>query len=101
MKIYKCAFGFKYANEYVSIILIAPNYNEARNKMVTKCLANYDNIMKISRDVFYDKYEHRGEEPPEQFNTIEEFEKYLLKNINKDTIECVENCEFEIVNKYD
>ncbi len=33
-KIYKCDFGFKYTKYYVSVILIADIYNDAKNKFI-------------------------------------------------------------------
>ena len=99
-KIYKCAFGFKYTSQYVSIILIADDYNDAKNKFISKCLEKYDVIIRsIDFKLFY--YEEEADGPPVKFENISDFEKYLFENIDSDTIECLEECKFEIKDRYE
>lgn len=99
-KIYKCAIGFNYTSHYISIILIADDYNDAKNKFISKCLEKYDEIKRIDFKMFYDKNEaFYG--PPVKFENISDFEKYLFENIDSDTIECLEACKFEIKNQYE
>ena len=99
-KIYQCAFGFKYTSQYISIILIADDYNDAKNKFISKCLEKYDEIKRINFKVFYNEDE-ASDGPPIKFENISDFEKYLLENIDSDTIECLEACKFEIKNQYE
>ena len=99
-KIYQCAFGFKYTSQYISIILIADDYNDAKNKFISKCLEKYDEIKTIDFEMFYDEKE-AFDRPPVKFENISDFEKYLFENIDSDTIECLEECKFEIKDRYE
>ena len=92
-KIYKCTLGFKYTKYYISVILIAEDYNDAKNKFISKCLEKYNEIKKINFQMFYDKNE-AFDGPPIKFENTTEFENYLLEHINKNTIECLNTCSF-------
>jgi hypothetical protein len=99
-KIYKCDLVFKYTKYYISVILIADDHNDAKNKFISKCLEKYDEITRIDFEMFYYKNE-AYDEPPVNFNNISDFKKYLFENINEDTIECLETSKFEIKDKYE
>ena len=99
-KIYKCAIGFKYTSHYISVILIANNYDEAKIKFISKCLEKFDEIKRIDFQMFYDKNE-AFDRSPVKFENISDFEKYLFENIDSDTIECLEECKFEIKDRYE
>lgn len=99
IKIYDCTIGFRYTQYYIKVILVAINETEAKNKFISKCLENYSEIINtVDFEQFYDKYEN--DELPLNFpqNSTIEFEKYLNDNCN---IECINNCSFEIINKYE
>ena len=98
-KIYKCAIGFKYTSHYISVILIADNYDEAKIKFISKCLEKFDEIKRIDFQMFYD--ENEAFDRPLKFENISDFENYLLENIDKDKIECLETCKFEIKDQYE
>ena len=98
-KIYNCAIGFKYTSYYISVILIADDYNDAKNKFISKCLEKYDEIKRIDFQLFYDKNE-AFDGPPVKFENISDFENYLLENIDEYTIECLDVCKFEIKDQY-
>jgi len=81
MKIYKCELNFKYSTYYISIILISENYEDAKNKFITKCLEKYKDIMLIDFEMFYDKDVHTI--PPTKFQNYDDFKKYLIENISE------------------
>ena len=99
-KIYNCAIGFKYTSHYISVILIADNYDDAKNKFISKCLEKYDEIKGIDFELFYNE-DKAFDGPPVKFENISDFEKYLFENIDSDTIECLETCQFEIKDAYE
>ena len=101
-KIYECFLGFGYSKYYVSVILIANDFNDAKNKFILKCLEKYNEINAIDFNAidFNNNYENDGELLI-KFKNILDFEKYLMDNINENSIECLETCKFEIVDKYE
>ena len=99
-KIYTCNLSFHYTKHYISVIVIADDYNDAKNKFISICLDKYDEITRIDFEMFYDKHEaYYG--PPVKFDNILDFEKYLVEHINEDAIECLHTSKFEINDKYD
>ena len=114
IKIFKCIVSFKHTQYYIEVILIATNKNEAKKKLISKCLEKYDEIVTIDFTQFYNKDEDEDkdedkdeyEKLPLDFHkyNITEFEKYLNNKIDSDIdnyIECLDVCSFEIINKYD
>ena len=98
--IFRCTKSFKYTQHYISVILIAKNSGDAKNKFISKCLTEYDTITKqIDFKLFYDINE--DVELPIKFDCIKEFENYLIINIEETDIECLGNCNFEIIDAYD
>ena len=98
--IYKCSFGFRYTKYFVSIILIADDFDDAKTKIIAKCLEKYDSINSIDFEMFYDSKES-DTLLPIKFENILVFENYLYNNINEDNIECLSNISFEIIDEYD
>ena len=97
--IFRCEKHFAYTKYYISVILIAKNIDDAKNKFISKCLSEYDYIIKnIDFELFYDENEHL--EKPIKFKNILYFEIWLNKNIEEDDIECLGDCHFEIIDKY-
>lgn len=96
-KIYECYLGFGFSHYYISVILIANDFNDAKNKFILKCLEKYNEINAI--DFNEDEDENYGEKI--KFNNILDFENYLLDKINENSIECLETCKFEICDKYE
>ena len=89
---------FDGVDQYITILLIAYNYNDAKNKFISKCLEKYDEIKilvsnKCCNDDYYEEI---------VFENISDLEKYLIEKINnnKETIECLETCYFEIDDRY-
>ena len=103
LKIYRCYVSFIYTQYYIKVTLITINKTEAKKKFIARCLEEYDLIVKhIDFEQFYDKYE--CDTMPLKFDNAEVFEKWLNDNIdenNPDDIECINDCNFEIVNKYE
>jgi hypothetical protein len=97
--IYRCAISFKYSQYYISVILTANNWNDAKNKFISRCLTHYDIIMnKINFYQFYDPNEDTT--IPISFDNKKKFEEWLVQNIDEDNIECLEN-NFEIIDRYE
>lgn len=107
IKIYRCHISFTYTGYYIEVILLATNETEAKNKFISKCLENYSEIIKtIDFKQFYDKNENFDGLPlnfPRDSTT--EFEKYLNDNLfgefGYQNIECLNDCGFDIIDKYD
>jgi len=99
IKIYNCSIFPRYTQYYIEVHLIAANETEAKNKFILKCLENYSEIINtIDFTQFYDKYEDK--KLPLNFpkDSTTEFEKYLNDDC---VIECLNDCSFEIINRYD
>ena len=106
IKIYRCEIHFSYTGNYIEVILLATNETEAKNKCISKCLENYGEIINtIDFKTFYDENENK--ELPLNFprDSTTEFEKYLNDELFGEfgdrKIECLNDCSFDIINKYD
>jgi len=98
-KIYNCTVGFRYTQYYIQVILIAINETEAKSKFISKCLENYSKIIDtIDFTQFYDKDENNESPLNFPYDSTTEFETYINNNCD---IECLHDCSFEIINKYD
>lgn len=98
-KIYKFTLGLTYTCYNISIIIIANNIEDAKNKILVKCLEKYDEIKNIDFKMFYCSED--CDSPPLSFKNKSDLEKYILDNLNDNHIDCLETCDFEIVNRYD
>jgi len=104
IKIYNCSIFPRYTKYYIEVHLIAANETEAKKKFISKCLENYSEIINtINFKQFYDEWEYRNRkdmELPLNFpkDSTSEFEKYLNADC---VIECLNDCSFEIIDKYD
>ena len=112
IQIFLCTVCFKYSQYYIEVILMAENEKEAKDKFISKCLEKYNKIVSIDFMQFYDgdgdgdvngeDGNVNGEDEKLLFDfpkdNTSKFEKYL--NTNSE-IECLHNCSFEIINKYD
>jgi len=104
IKIYKCSISPRYTQYYIEVHLIATNETEAKNKFISKCLEKYSEIINtINFKQFYNEWEYRNykdKELPLNFpkDSTSEFEKYLNDDC---VIECLNDCSFEIIDKYD
>ena len=101
MNIYTCKLSFPYATKYISITLIAKSYEDARLSFIIKCIEKYDDIKKIDLEALCPALCERGYKYPLQINTPKDLEEYLEENVNRDTIECLNKCSFEIEDAYD
>lgn len=101
LQIFKCSVGFRYTSYYVKVILTAKDKTDAKNKFIKKCLENFD---KLSHIDFSQGYEEYNTEPPLKFNNIQDYEKWLIDNVNEeddDDIECLGDCSFELCDAYE
>ena len=102
MSIYICNLYFPNATKYITITLIARSFEEARIKFISKCMAKYDDIKKIDFEALCPTLcECSSYENILQINSPKDLEEYLEKNVNRDTIECLNECSFEIKYKYE
>jgi hypothetical protein len=102
--IFRCKLGSRYASQFVEVVLIATDKMDAKNKFIAKCVENYNEII---HSRIHSNFNFDDERLPENeimpLRNIREFEKYLQDTIdinNDDDIECLGQCAFDIVDRY-